>query len=398
MKDPNGEDRGVRKLWTRSFIQLNLVMMLLCVAFYLLLPALPLYIRSLGGSEAQIGLIIGLFTISSMLVRPLIGGLMIKYGRRPFMLGGLLLFLLSLIGYEFAVGLLGLLLLRILHGMSWATSTAAIGATVADIVPPHRRAEGVGWFGTAPTLAMAIGPWISVWVMDARSFRHLFWYAALLLLAALALAYITRVPYALQSAHSGIVFFETKAAPILAIVFFNALALGGLLSFWPLFAEEIAVSSDLFFLAYACALLLSRPLTGQLADRYGETRIVLPGLLCAAAGLLVLSFADQPGLIIVAAVLFGLGFGSSQPALQAAVLRLSHPDRKSVANASFFTCFDLGNGLGAILFGALSRYLSYSQLFLLGAASLLISWCVFLASRSLLRSRLDEARAVRRPE
>ncbi|MFA5026438.1 MAG: hypothetical protein WC713_01050, partial [Candidatus Methylomirabilota bacterium] len=57
-------------LFTRPFLFLSLATTLFYLSFYLLLPVMPLYVASLGGSSAQIGLVIGYFAAMAMLLRP----------------------------------------------------------------------------------------------------------------------------------------------------------------------------------------------------------------------------------------------------------------------------------------------------------------------------------------
>ncbi|COH37964.1 major facilitator superfamily transporter [Streptococcus pneumoniae] len=81
--------------------------------------------------------------------------------------------------------------------------------------------------------------------------------------------------------------------------------------------------------------------------------------------------------VIIAATLYGIGFGSAQPALQAAMLTIVDPSKRGVANASFFTAFDLGIGLGAILLGVVSQMFGYRILFSGSAISALIALIIF---------------------
>src|SRR5690606_27949779 len=89
----------MQPLWTRSFTALTVAMFFLATGFYLLLTSLPLYIVELGGTEAHVGLLAFVFTISAMVLRPFVGGLLDRLGRRQFVLGGLLLFAISMFAY-----------------------------------------------------------------------------------------------------------------------------------------------------------------------------------------------------------------------------------------------------------------------------------------------------------
>ena len=76
--------------------------------------------------------------------------------------------------YDWVGSILLLLALRILHGASWAFSTTSIGTVITDLIPASRRGEGMGWYGMAMTVAMAIGPMLGTYIVGGYSFQTLF--------------------------------------------------------------------------------------------------------------------------------------------------------------------------------------------------------------------------------
>lgn len=164
----------MERLWTKSFILMTVGMLFLMTGFYMLLPTLPLFIKHLGGNEGQVGIVVGVFMLSAVLFRPMIGVLLDRFGRRPFIVWGLLIFTLAMYMYSWVGGIVVLIGLRILQGMSWAVSTTAIFTAITDIISSARRGEGMGWFSTAMTLAMAIGPMFGIWVTENLSYHTLF--------------------------------------------------------------------------------------------------------------------------------------------------------------------------------------------------------------------------------
>lgn len=136
------------------------------------------------------------------------------------------------------------------------------------------------------------------------------------------------------------------------------------------------MNSGAFFLAYAATLALILPIAGKLSDRHGETFVILPSLVIAIAALVMLSLSNGIFGVLVSVVLYGIGFGSAQSALQAATIHLARPDRKGVANASLLTITDLGIGLGAIMLRWVSQYTSYQVLFMVCAVS--VGLCLLL--------------------
>ncbi|MFB6646401.1 MFS transporter [Bacillus toyonensis] len=367
----------MERLWTKSFIQMSFAMLFLFTGFYLLVPTLPLFIKEIGGNESQVGLMMGMFTIAAVVIRPIIGGMLDQYGRRSFIIFGLILFGLTMYSYNLASTIVLLAVLRVIHGVTWAVSTTAVGTAITDIIPDSRRGEGMGWYGMAMTIAMAIGPMIGLWVVQYYSFHGLFLLATLLSFMAVILSLITKMPFKPQKEKGKIQLFEKSVLSITVVVFFLSFAYGGITTFLPLFASSINVNPGMFFLVYAIALTIVRPISGKLLDKYGEVFIILPALCITILAIVVLTMANSLTGIIIAATLYGVGFGSAQPALQAAMLTVVDPSKRGVANASFFTAFDLGIGLGAILLGFVSQIFGYRILFTASSVSAVIALLVF---------------------
>ncbi|ADD01833.1 major facilitator superfamily MFS_1 [Thermoanaerobacter italicus Ab9] len=367
----------MERLWTRSFILMILGTFFLFTAFYMLYPTLPLFIKHIGGNETHVGLSMGIFMLSAVILRPVIGGLLDWFGRRPFIILGLSLFTLAMYMYNWVNGITALIWLRMLHGVSWAISTTAILTVIADIVPTTRYGEGMGWFGTAMTLAMAIGPMLGMWVVQNLSYHALFLFAVALSITALLLKFGVKMLFQPQSDAKRIEFFEKPVLSVAVSVLFLFISYASITTFVPLFADLLKVNSGLFFLVYSATLFLSRPIAGKLSDQYGEMFVVVPALLISILALIVLSVSTGLFGMLVSAVLYGIGFGSAQPVLQATIVRLVPPDRRGVANASFSTATDLGIGLGAIILGWISKYTSYQILFTISAVSVIFSLLVF---------------------
>ncbi|MGZ9583158.1 MFS transporter [Paenibacillus marinisediminis] len=368
----------MERLWTKNYIMLTVTALLLFGGFYLLMPTLPMFIEQLGGSESQVGFIIGVFTISAVIFRPIIGGLMDRYGRRVFIISGLLFFAVTMYFYDWVTGIIFLVVLRIFHGVSWAIATTSIGTAVTDVIPPSRRGEGMGWYGLAMTLGMALGPMIGLWVAQSFSFHNLFLLCTVLAVLAFILALGTKVPVVKMTSQKPISFFDRSFLPIATVTFFLSLTFGGITTFLPLFATKIQVNAGAFFLVYAVTLTVVRPIAGKISDKHGEGVIIVPALIILIASLLVLAMTNGPVGIVITAILYGIGFGSAQPALQVAIIRLAPPEKRGIANATFFTAFDLGIGVGAMILGFVLQLMGYEMLFMTCAISGLISVLIFM--------------------
>ncbi|WP_312111514.1 MFS transporter [Brevibacillus reuszeri] len=119
-------------------------------------------------------LVISLFTVSALLVRPFTGKALDTIGRKPVLLLGLAIFLLAVSGYYWMVSVALVLAIRFIHGIGWGIVTTTYGTIASDIIPPERSGEGMGYFGMFSNLAMAFGPFVGLWVSQNWGYGWLF--------------------------------------------------------------------------------------------------------------------------------------------------------------------------------------------------------------------------------
>src|SRR5699024_8790439 len=154
---------------------------------------------------------------------------------------------------------------------------------------------------------------------------------------------------------------------------------GGITSFLPLYAEVKDVGGiQLYFISYAALLMVSRVFAGKIYDKHGDLFVIPPGISLIFVAMLLLSWLPNTMTMIIAGALYGLGFGSVQPALQAWAVDKAPLNRKGMANATFFSFFDLGVGVGAMLFGQLAYLFSYGIIYIVAAGSVMTSLIVYL--------------------
>lgn len=353
------------KLFTRNFLLTTLSTFTLFTSFYFLLVTLPLYILIIGGTKSEIGLIIGVFTISAVLLRPHLGREVDRRGRKNVLIAGLLVFLLSMLLYDYARSVTSLLVLRVLHGIGWGAATTAATTLIADIAPPRRRGEAMGFFGMAANVAMAIGPVLSIMLLDASSFTLLFAISAAVALASLLLVLPVSETIVV---HPETPLFSREAFFPSSIMFIVTLTYGAIVSFLPLFAREQGIANPgVFFTVFAITLILVRVLAGKISDIRGRKFVIVPGMVLITLGLWVLSNADSLLYFLAAALLYGLGFGSVHPALIALLVDRVGERGRGAAMGTFTAAFDLGIGAGSIVLGIVLQFSGFKEMYLLSA-------------------------------
>jgi len=379
----NNNDKNKIPLWTKDFIAICIVNFIIFAAFQLLMPVVPQYAFYLGGDERIAGYVVGIFTISAVLIRPWIGFELDRRGRKAIFIIGLAIFVFAVLGYIWFPVLVSLLLFRVIHGFGWAGSTTAAGAIVADIIPPQRRGEGMGYYGMFSNLAMAVGPALGLFLITNISFNSAFYVSAILAAIAFFLALFLRVPPILKGeGENKPVFFEPTSFQPGLIMFFVTLTWGGIVSFLPAYAFSLGLEDiGIYFTIYAIVLMAIRPFAGMISDRYGSGVVLVPGLICVSLAMLIISYAHTLPVFLLAAVLNGIGFGSTHPTLQALTVTRAPVSRRGAANATFFSAFDLGIGLGAVILGNVAHWFSYALMYRLASLSGIIGLVVFLLDR-----------------
>jgi predicted MFS family arabinose efflux permease len=369
--------RPKEKIWTRDFVLILLANFFIFLGFQMTLPTIPLFVEDLGGNDQLIGFVVGIFTFSALALRPFAGHALESKGRGFVYLIGLAIFVLSVGSYGFAPGIAFLFGMRVIQGVGWGFSTTASGTIATDLIPPARRGEGMGYFGLSGNLALAFGPSLGLALTGLISFRVFFFICAGMGLIALFLS--SRIRYKKverkeQKEKQKLDLYEKSALRPSFLLFFITVTFGGIASFLPLYAAQKHISGiQWYFLLYAIALLITRTFSGQLYDRKGHGIVFIPGTILILAAMLLLAWLPNSLILFIAAFLYGLGFGMVQPALQAWAIEKAPLNRKGMANATFYSFFDLGIGVGAMFFGQIGHLLGYSSIYKSAALSVVFS-------------------------
>ncbi|MCM3023865.1 MFS transporter [Heyndrickxia ginsengihumi] len=373
------------KIWTRDFIFICLANFFVFLGFQMTLPTIPLFVKHLGGTDQLIGFVVGIFIFSALLLRPFAGHALESKGRKIVYLFGLLIFVLSVGSYSIAPSILFLFLMRIIQGIGWGFSTTAAGTIATDIIPASKRGEGLGYYGLSGNLALAFGPSLGLFLSNAIPFHILFLICSFLGLLAFILAIQIRYKKVekkekTESTTFKVDIYEKNALMPSVLLFFVTVTFGGIATFLPLYtAEKHIAGIQWYFLIYALALMVTRTFAGRLYDKKGHQAIFIPGAFMIIVAMILLSWLPSTLVLFVAAFCYGLGFGSVQPALQAWAMEKTPINRKGMANATFFSFFDLGIGIGAMVFGQIGDLFGYFSIYITSACSVTLSILLYIA-------------------
>jgi len=373
----------IEPLWTKSFIMLMIGNLFVFMSFQMLIPTLPPYIKSIGASGFEIGLVTALFSIGAVLSRPIIGYMLEYKARKSLVLIGAIALLIITIIYPLSQIIVVFLLFRFVHGLAWGWSTTVNGTAAVDIVPNSRLGEGMGYYGLSITLGMLIAPSLGIYLFQVTTFTNLIYISCILGIIAIALLSIVKyyTPEVVKNtrkedlkfSYIGSLVEKSSWYPSL-ITIMASFGYGSIVTFIVIFGEERGIEHIfLYYLFNAIFATLSRPIAGRWFDRRGPKGLVI---FCAAAtflGMWVLSYAYSNFVLAIAGVLFGIGFGALIPTLQSWTLSITPANRRGVANGMFFSAIDLGIGLGGIVFGFLALFVETGTLFQLSSLFLVVA-------------------------
>ncbi|MCC6384922.1 MAG: MFS transporter [Bacteroidia bacterium] len=348
------------------------------------MPTIPIYLsEQLLVPESKIGIVLSSYVLALLLIRPFSGYLVDVYPRKPLFLLGVSLFVAMFFGYYFAVTILFFVVLRFIHGLFWGVSTVSANTVAIDIIPPSRRAEGIGFFGVNMNIAMAIAPYIAVNIYESYGFPVLITSAIAMGVLAVFAVNLIDIPKRKKAARKPPVSFDRfiliKAIPIFINQLFLSFGWGTLIAFAVLYGKRIGIHNPgIFFLFIAAGIILSRINSGKFVDRGYLHWVMTVAIIAITIGYLCFASFQNVYSYGLSAFILGLGFGTLFPALQTIYNNMAPASKRGTANSTYLTGFDLGIGMG-MLFGALlSEYAGFSFMYLVTAGLSLLSLFIYL--------------------
>ena len=334
----------------------------------MIVPVLPLYLVAQGYSESFIGLVIATYNVSSFSARPLFGRLVDLARPRSALIGSCALIGVSTFGY-LVPNTAFLFAVRAAHGLGWAGLNAVGTGWIAMLAPVASRAEAMGYYTMSQSLGTAIAPAIGIDLLTRFGGAAAFGVSALLGVAAFVAAVFTRAPTAGPPSHGVDVgprrgwlgrFVEPSVVSVTAILTLVQLNQPVLSAFAPLYFRAIGVAGiEWYFVAQGVMSILSRALLGRWADRMGRSPSLILGFGVQIVGLAFVWQSQELLLLTLGGALYTLGAGVALPTLYALAADRAAPERRGAAMATYTMGFQLGSGLGAVVWGTTIEHFGY---------------------------------------
>lgn len=345
---------------------------------WIVMPVIPLYVDSQGGSAFVAGLALLAFAIPSVAIRPFVGMLADRWNAAAVLACGLLL-LASGSALMLVAGTAMLFIGNIVRGLGWAGVNTGGYTRLATAAPAERRGEAAGYYTAATSVASTLFPALGLYLLNQGvEYAEVF-------LASIALAMLG-LPFAISLTRDGIArdaaakraqakttgpMLDRGVLVATGLNLCSTLAMPAVMAFLPLYARSLGIADvGLFYVAAGATNILLRPLLGKWSDAMGRIPGIAIGLGVQFAGIALIIVAQGLAVILIGGVLVAAGMALTTSTTTALAMDLANPQSRGQAMATYSISYQIGAGLGAIISGALADLVGFRGMY---AGSLVIT-------------------------
>ncbi len=360
------------KIWTPAFLILNILLLLFFTnisLFYLY----PLALKHMAFKDASIGLIMGIFSVSTVISRPFMGKLIIRKNEYFVISLSMLITIIASLGYLIVDrSTAAIYCVRILHGIGFSAFISSSFSLVAVELPAHKQAQAYGIVGASLMAAIAVIPPVGETLIQKYGFTMLYIAAS----AAIALAwivtkflpkYIHSRPKALKIKHVRYIDLLKSSSFVFLLIstLIFAHCQSTMLNFLALLAKEQGCHSGKFFFSTFFVAILVLLGMGKTIDRYGKILFLKLSYPFFSAGLLLIPLLIKQSLFFIPACLVGLAMGCLFPVHNALAAAHGSNLEKPAVMSVFTSVYDTGFITGALLSGLAAQFMGIERLFTL---------------------------------
>lgn len=378
------------KLWSKEFILANMIQFGVNIGYFILYSTIGIYTRGLTTVELYVGIVTGVFTFSALCTRMVSGQLLDRLSHKSVLVFGVSLSLVASAGYLISDTVPILMGMRILNGLGYGLSSAAIATMISSMIPSRRLLEGLGYSMMMMTLCGAIGPALGLNIShsDYRKFGMVFVITFLFAVLTLFLALLTKnkrpnaasecTELERQGAKQSSVTLATVIMLLLTfLVGFSHATVVACLNLYALDSHLGNMSS--FFVIFAMANFLARLFMNKIFQILPERKVMIVITVLLILVYLGIFAADQAIWIYLLAAPFGMIMGFYYPLLTTKTIKTMSQFRQGTSNSIYLASEDVAFALGAVFWSGISVYIGgYRQIYLVAALLVVVMLIIIL--------------------
>ncbi|NLD38572.1 MAG: MFS transporter [Desulfatiglans sp.] len=379
-------------IWNRNFICILLISFILAISHFAINPLIASYALHLGASAHIMGLLTGIFFGVAFSMRPISGPVLTKFDKRKLMILVFFIGGVANIGYALFDNISAFIAFRLLHGLQYALVGTLTMTLAGDNLPKEKMASGMGIYGLSSSLSMALAPTLGISILNfgTNLKNENFGFTSVFLFAAV-ISFLGLIPglFLLPDKKTKEDILSTgawykniasvHAIPMALVMFFIYLGWSLYNVYTVEYAKELNISGiSSFYTVLAGVLVITRPASGYLTDRYGLTRILIPSLIIMALSFIIIGSAKTIGTMLIGAAVASLGFGAFQPAMYSMCMLSETPLKRGVASNTLYIGIDVSLFLGPVLGSMVYDMYNYSIMFESASLVILMAIVVFI--------------------
>lgn len=379
-------------IWSLAFAGLLLAYFLVNLGLNMANNLSTPYAKSLGATPVVMGIVATGFTYGSMVFKLVSGPAIDSFNRKWLLLGAVGIIGVAFIGDAFATSVPVLITFRILQGVGQAFTATTFVALAADTLSKEKMASGMGVFALGTAGSTLLGAFVGLKIQEATSFRTAFLIAFVVLAVGFASVLFaplrqTKSTKKFRISISG--FIAKEALPPALMQFLFMMAWSSVFAFLVVFGQEQGLGSNvgLFNTAYGFVVFFAAPLAGRLVDRFGYY-MVLPMLALMATSLWLISFSNNLGMLIFAAVVGAFGYGAAGPVARSMAMSMVPKERRGAASSTLFVMSDIGQLVGPIVGGVFVSMFGYAVMFRIAPVWVLLAAILLVVTKRYVNRRI----------
>ncbi len=377
-------------LWTAPFVLLLVINIFNATAGQMTFPLVAKFSLSLGADLTLASTTAGLMSLAALFVCPFAGVISDYFSRKKILQVCSIAYAVSLLLHAFCGSMPLLIILRLVTGIFFSVINVTVVAFSSAFIPKERMAEGLGYAGLANILAQALGPALSLELVDRFGYPACFMAAAGCALTAFLFLFV--MPAGEAETPSGaprkitlssIFAWDFFLFMLLSVLFASCSSM--ILTYLAIIGDERSIPNiALFFTIYSLGMVVMRPFTGKFMDKFGVYKTVIPAIVAGSISIIMVGLSYTLPLMLIASILMAIGQGAGTPSLQADTIKKLDKARAGVATSTIQIGMNIGHafspmigsffvtaygyekmlcGFGAVLFfgGFLLLYLQYRK-------------------------------------
>ena len=384
-----------RSIYTLPFIGLISANMFFWMSVNFFLPVLPIYYHSLGMNDHQVGLAIGAYSLGAVLFRFPSGKAVDRWGSRRVITVGIFFSIIAIIGYYFSMSPVTATISRFLHGVGISGYSAAALTMVTLMQDERNTTQAVAVYTLFTMFGIGIAASSAGWLFKFGE-MPLVIVAGILATALSLVLFPMRTQVKMKAAQGESLPFLAVAKnpgiliPTISLAAAN-MCYGSIMTFLPLLMlSQGIVEFNIFYVAYAVAVVFTRFWVGRLCERFASERLTFFVLLLLAATMLAAGGMNGPWALLLSGAGIGAGYGLAFPVMATTITANTQPANRGSAFGFFTTAVDVGFAAGAIAMGAVAAAWGYRAVFVTAG---LYTAAYALLHRAWLLSKLDPKKA-----